>query len=369
MSVRQAQSPTRRRAILACLGMALAGCPAADPDAPTSAARPAAASVQPAPSSPRCRDEPTVPVLGLPSRAGEYCLDAGVDVRRYGLEAPLGLDAGCAELFPGACDLEKSFGLDRLLTLQYTRWQGPRIEVRLRVSEFGGPRAAYGFYAARVLADVDTDARPFSRLSVKGRGALRDEVAYLWSGRRVAELRMSSPTETPDVVRSVATRELGELATRLDLAGNELLPYELVILESAEFEGPVVAIVDDHLLDLAGSGPGATADASDDAGGYRQLLAVRRDESSAKDLVALLGREYSGKWLRTKTVLRVRRARAGHDPETWYFARSGAVVVGVGPLRGADSGGRALDDAATSWFERLERLNSRVRSAPRPEAR
>ena len=369
MSVRRGQSPTRWRAILACLGLGLAGCSVADPDPPFAAAGSTPSSAHLALRAPRCRDESTVPVLGLPARAGEYCLDAGVDVRRYGLEAPLGLDAGCAELFPGGCDLEKSFGLDRLQTLQYTRWRGPRIEVRIRVSEFGGPRAAYGFYAARVLADADSEARPFSRLSVKGRGAWRDEVAYLWSARRVAELRMSSPTETPDVVRSVATRELGELATRLDFAGNEPLPYELAILENAEFEGPVVSIVDHHLLELSGSGPGATADARDETGGYRQLLAVRRDESSAKDLVALLGREYSGKWFRTKTVLRVRRARAGHNPETWYFARSGAVVVGVGPLRAAESSGRALDDGATSWFERLERLNSRVRRAPRPEAR
>src|SRR6478609_9264144 len=60
----------------------------------------------------------------FPRTAGDYCVDPNSEARAFGENAPNSLDAVCTELFDGECEVYKSFGLRRVVTLRYIDGKG-----------------------------------------------------------------------------------------------------------------------------------------------------------------------------------------------------------------------------------------------------
>ena len=54
----------------------------------------------------------------FPRVAGEYCIDPNGDARAYGEGASGTLDTVCTELLHGECEVYKSFGLRRVVTVR-----------------------------------------------------------------------------------------------------------------------------------------------------------------------------------------------------------------------------------------------------------
>src|SRR6187200_118974 len=91
----------------------------------------------------------------FPRTAGEYCVDPNSEARAFGENAPNSLDAVCTELFDGECEIYKSFGLRRVVTLRYIDGKGSPGAVNVNLSRFATAEGAYGFFTKRVVADAD----------------------------------------------------------------------------------------------------------------------------------------------------------------------------------------------------------------------
>ncbi|MET0793682.1 MAG: DUF6599 family protein, partial [Polyangiaceae bacterium] len=89
----------------------------------------------------------------FPRVAADYCLDPNGEARAFGENAPNSLDAVCTELFDGECEVYKSFGLRRVVTLRYIDGKGSPGAVNVNLSRFATPEGAYGFFTKRVVAD------------------------------------------------------------------------------------------------------------------------------------------------------------------------------------------------------------------------
>ena len=290
-------------------------------------------------------------------------MDIRVDVQRYGAGFPLALDWGCTEIFAGECELYKERDLRSIKTFRYV-CQTSGEEVSGVLSEFGHVRGAFRLFSLRRSLIEQVEERA---LSGGGARMIRaPHAAIIWAGRRVLQLRLLERLDVPkgetfspagSAVRWAALTDLNlELMGR---AAGSL--YELTILGTDLREAAHVDLFDDELLGIQGSGAGAI---SSKPGAHQQLISVRRDETGAKDFLNVLSREFVGQLIQEKTVVRARRRRAGFAPESWLFARSGRVVVGVGAAVDVSAG--SLDGEAwqTAALAELSRLQTSVRQHP-----
>lgn len=320
-----------------------------------------------------CRTAHEDPGLGVPIHAGTFCLDVRVDVQRYGAGFPLGLDWGCTEVLAGECDIYKDKELRSIKTFRYASASGS-AEISGVLSEFSHARGAFSLFALR---------RAFAQRGVAPRAGLFQEkkatsgaarvfrnrqLAAIWGGRRVLELRrMDSVHEAnsagADGPSDVAWAELTDTILQQFGRGEGGI-YELDILEDSSGSASIDLFQDD-LLGIRGSGHGAIAR---EGVSHQQLISVRRDESAAKDFLTLLSREFGGQLLKEKSVVRARRRRPGFAPETWFFSRSGRVVVGVGPGDEVESRG---DHEADLWqgtaLAEIAQLQKLVHGRPPPD--
>lgn len=314
-------------------------------------------------SRPACAPDSGALAPELPGRVGDFCLLQTMDVRRYGRGSGGGLGGICDELFGGACDRYRSYGMAAILVARLGDLRLPSRSVRVVVTEFEKPAGAFGFYARRLVGEghpAQSKARPFE--VAWGRAAGAEGVAFVWRGRRVAELTYESDEETPDEAARAAATVLGGLVEQIanTLGGPLDVPYEVRFLEQDPVLPLGVRLLPEGPLGLQGIGEGAESFVSDTHGSYRVVLFVRADEPSAKDTLGGIQRALAAPPLSKKTrILSARRLRSGHDPESWYFSREGRVIVGVGPDAEGD---RVLADGALR--ARLDDLIRRVRRSP-----
>ncbi len=145
-------------------------------------------------------------------------------------------------------------------------------------------------------------------------------------------------------------------------------PFELRLLDDRSLSPSAFRVFEEDMLGLSGAGPALLAEHSGPPAGHFELVAVRRDEASAKDLLSLLTRDFMGFWQRNKTVLAARRTQNGQAPEAWYFARQGRMVLGVGQLAGTRRAGESSDAFRERALRLLDDLLRRARRTPLPEA-
>jgi hypothetical protein len=60
----------------------------------------------------------------FPRTEAGYCIDPNAETRSYGAEAKGSLDEVCTQQFDGECEVYKSFGLKRVVTLRYVDGAG-----------------------------------------------------------------------------------------------------------------------------------------------------------------------------------------------------------------------------------------------------
>ena len=284
-----------------------------------------------------CAADPEKTLPELPARAAGYCLLRGSDVLRYGNKGGGGLGAVCVELFDAECELYRSYGLSEVTVARYGDEKKSGRFVNVVLTGFDRASSAFGFFQRRALGSLAGEEAMVSPLLLpegQGRAFLGPSVLYVWRGRQVAEFSYLSEDQTPQEMRAQSAEILPSFAapSAASLGGGSKVPFEVEFLESLRALPPGVRITPDHWLEIAGSGPGAEAHIQGASGRYRVVLAVRADESGAKDLMRMvrqaLGSPPSGK---KEVMLKARRLRAGHTPESWLFVREGRTVMGLGP--------------------------------------
>jgi hypothetical protein len=276
----------------------------------------------------------------FPRVAAGYCIDPNGDARSYGEAAKGTLETVCTELLDGECEVYKSYGLKRVVTLRYVDGAGSSGTVNVTTSRFATAEGAYAFFTKRVVADGDpADGAP-KEIAAGGKGALGTGIAYVWRGELVVELSYSNELETPDQIKVTSAKILPELARSI----GEQLPGELSAL-------PAVRLLPQpHLvpmgisyqhrdaLGISGLGAGAVGFYQDGAERYRVVGLARADEDSAKDVLGTLKKlpgARAQKDLGFDAVLFSTREAEGAPQAEWLAGRSGSSVIIVGdePLK------------------------------------
>src|SRR6187402_2331136 len=299
----------------------------------------------------------------FPRTAGDYCLDPNGEARAFGESAPSSLDAVCTELFDGECEIYKSFGLRRVVTLRYIDGKGSPGAVNVNLSRFSSAEGAYGFFTKRVVADADPAEAAPAPLDAGGAGALGSGIAYVWRADLVAELSYTNELEPPDQLKASATRLLPPIAKAMgaQMPGDAHLPKAATLLP-AEHRVPMgISYAAKDLLGIAGTGPGALGFYKDGEERSRVFALSRADEDSAKDVLKTLRKLDGAKGLKDTGVDAI--AFSTRDEESsplvgWVVGRKGATVVGVGDEVFALRGKADAQAARSPEAKKLERVKA-----------
>jgi hypothetical protein len=271
----------------------------------------------------------------FPRSAADYCVDPNSEARAFGENAPNSLDAVCTELFDGECEVYKSFGLRRVVTLRYIDGKGSPGAVNVNLSRFASVEGAYGFFTKRVVADADPAETVPAALDAGGAGALGSGIAYVWRADMVAELSYTNELEPPDQLKASAGRVLPPIAKAMGdaLPGDKQLPRAVAILPVEHRLAMGISYAAKDLLGIAGTGPGAIGFYQEGSERYRVFSLTRADEDSAKDVLKTLRKVDGAKGLKDTGVDAI--AFSSREEETsplvgWVVGRKGSTVVGVG---------------------------------------
>ena len=299
----------------------------------------------------------------FPRIGGDYCVDPNGEARAFGESAPNSLDAVCTELFDGECEIYKSYGLRRVVTLRYIDGKGSPGAVNVNLSRFASAEGAYGFFTKRVVADADPAETVPAALDAGGAGALGSGIAYVWRADMVAELSYTNELEPPDQLKASAQRALPPIAKAMGdaLPGDAHLPKPVTLLPVANRLPMGVSYAAKDLLGVAGTGPGALGFYRDGAERYRVFSLTRADDDSAKDVLKTLRKVEGAKALKDTGVDAVVFSMRDEESSPlvgWVVGRKGSTVVGVGDelfvLRGkADSQAARIPEA-----KKLERVKA-----------
>lgn len=280
-----------------------------------------------------CAKASATPIEGLVGMTNGYCIDAAVDVRRYGIGAPSPLSSVCVELFNGECELYKSYGLEGVKTLQYVAADGSDAQVNVVVSRFRRSAGAFGFYTHRILGDGPPSHVTMESLEVEGRAAFGVGMSVLWRGKQVIEATYIREDATPQEIEEQSPDVLHPMMQVFSskMTGATEPERSVRLLEIPELDHLGVRAYNDGLLHLVGTGPGIVGHFSTPPHPHRVLIAERRDEQGSKDLLRLFRRSGVSKKLKGRDIIRLRHTEDGKSPETWYFRRHNKMTIGVGP--------------------------------------
>jgi len=318
----------------------------------------------------------TVSAGYFPRTAGDYCIDPNSEAKTFGEAASAPLDGVC-DLFDGECEIYKSFGLKRVVTVQYVDGKGSPGTVSVTLSRFASPEAAYGFFTKRVVADADPLEAAPAPLEAGGAGALGTGMAYVWRGEMVGELRYVHELESPEQIKQSGSRVLPVIAQGLgaQLPGStDELPSVARLPKESRIPSGVTYEYRD-LLGVSGAGKGAVGYYKDGERRYRVFASVRPDEESAKDVSKTLKKLEGAHGFKDSPIdaiaLGLREAE-GEPKVEWVVGRSGNTVIGVGDevftlgKGGPDAQVPRLTQAEK--MEKVQALLSNKAPAPGPKA-
>jgi hypothetical protein len=255
-------------------------------------------------------------------------------VRRYGAFASSPLDEVCIELFNGECELYKSYGLEGVKTLQYVASDSLATHVSVVVSSFRKSTGAFGFFTRRILGDGQPSQVTVKSLATTGRAVAGTGMTILWRGKDVVELTYINEEETPQEMERNSPAVLHPLAEAIakDLVGPTEPERGVRFLESLGADPLGVMVLVDGIMQINGTGPAAVGYFSKGEMPHRVVIAERRDDDGAADLMRLLRRTGASEKLKDRDIIRVRTTRENAPPETWYMRRNDEVVLMLGPL-------------------------------------
>src|SRR5260221_1737977 len=297
----------------------------------------------------------------FPRLVGQYCVDPNGDTRAYGEGAKASLDDVCTQQLDGECEVYKSYGLRRVVSLRYVDGLGSQGAVAVTLSRFVSKEGAFGFFTKRVIADGDPARITLTELSAGAAGALGSGIAYVWRSEHLAELSYTNETESPDQMRESGKRVLPDLARALgDRLPGDTAPPPAVALLPKEGRLPMgVAYAIGDVLGISGLGSGAIGYYKDGGKRWRGFALARADDDAAGDVLETLKKAHRASSIKD-LVFPALALSAQHDdtaPKTeWVVGRRGSHVLGVGDEELVLGGGRSKEEEQRVKRSRDEKL-------------
>jgi hypothetical protein len=273
----------------------------------------------------------------FPPSVGGYCVDAQVEVRTYGEQGKLDMEAVCTTAFDGECAVYNQFGLKRLVSLRYIDGAGTGSTADVYLSRFADAVGAYAMFTKRVVADGDpADPATPKPLEAGGAGALGTGRAYVWKDKYLVELQYNNEQETPEALASSSAKALSALGAAIGakLAGSTALPPAVAALPEHSRIANGVQLLAKDALGIAGLGPLAVGFYLEPPLRYRLAALVAADDAKAMEAWKLLkGRPgalpVGGVGDEAVAVTLTPPAPNGGHRD-YVFTRKGPVIVGVG---------------------------------------
>ncbi len=307
----------------------------------------------------------------FPRTVDSYCVDPQAEVRTYGDQGKLGLDAVCTTAFDGDCTVYDELGLRRLVSLRYADGGGGGGTVDVYLSRFADTTGSYAMFTQRVVADADpaepTTPKP---LRAGAAGAIGIGRAYVWKDRYLVELQYNNEQETPEAIERSSSRVLAAIAEQVGarLPGSPDLPPAVRALPGEHRIVNGTQLVAKDALGVPGLGPLAVGYYADGAVRYREVALVAEGEAKAAAAWSLVRARAGALPVPELGGEAVRATFTSKDhpdapPREYVFARKGTLIVGIGDeetgIAGADrtTGSRlGLDQKAArikAWIASL----------------
>lgn len=297
----------------------------------------------------------------FPRKVDDYCIDPNGDTRAYGDAAKATLDDVCIQQLDGECEVYKSYGLKRVVTLRYVDGKGTPGAVAVTLSRFAAKEGAFGFFTKRVVADGDPARITLSQLAAGAAGALGSGIAYVFRGDHLAELSYTNESESPDQMRESGRLTLPGLAKAIGdaLPGEATLPTAVTLLPVDHRLPMGVSYSVDNVLGLSGVGGGAMGYYEDGGKRWRVIALMRTDDDAASDVLETLRKTHRASILKDLIFPAV-AVSVHHDdsaPKTdWVIGRRGAKVFGVGDEELVLGGGKSKEEEQRAKLTRDEKF-------------
>ena len=299
-------------------------------------------------------------------------MDPQGEVRTYGEQAKLGLDAVCTTAFDGDCTVYDDLGLQRLVSLRYADGGGGGGTVDVYLSRFADTTGSYAMFTQRVVADADpaepTTPKP---LHAGAAGAMGIGRAYVWKDRYLVELQYNNEQETPEAIEQSSARVLAAIAEQIGtrLPGSPDLPVAVRALPGDHRIVNGVQLVAKDALGVQGLGPLAVGYYAEGAVRYREVALVAADEAravAAWNLVrarpgALPAPEVGGEAVR---VTFGSQANPEAPLREYVFARRGTLLVGIGDEDLGVAGADRTPGSRLGRDQKVARLKAWLRTRP-----
>ena len=268
----------------------------------------------------------------------DYCIDPQGDTRAFGEHAKLTLEDVCTSAVDGECEVYKSYGLKRFVSLRYVDGSGAGGGVEIYLSQYNDAAGAYGMFTRRVVAGGDPADESAPRfLDAGGSGAIGTGRAYVWRGDELAELQYINENESPAQLAKSSEAVLTPLAKQMGakLPGALDKPPSVAALPVAHLVGPnAYTFFPKDALGVTGAGGGGVGFYKDGDRRYRLLAIQKNDVEQAKDVMktwkARPGTVVVPPAPGDESLHVVMQASPDSAKVEWLITRKGALVAGVG---------------------------------------
>jgi len=304
----------------------------------------------------------------FPRTVLRYCIDPQGDTKTYGEKGKLSMDEVCTTAFDGECEVYKTFGLKRVVSLRYVDGAGGGGSVEVILSQFADAGGGYGMFTKRVIADADpAGAQAPKPIAAGGAGALGSGRGYAWKGAYLVELTYINEQESREEIihssEAIVTAVAKEIGQRLP--GSADKPAAARALPEANMVPNGIQYFPKNPPGLTNAGPAAIGYYRDGEKRYRLVAIARDDADQAKDTMkAIKGRPGTLPLAQVGDEGAQIVLQAPDRPKAEYlFARRGALVGGI-----TDEELVAADAARLTKDEKTARLRAWLTAAPAPAA-
>ena len=230
----------------------------------------------------------------FPRVAGGYCVNPDGETRAFGDKAPAPI-AGLYALYDGGGVVYETFGIKRMVTVDYVDGAGGTGTVAVVLSSFPSADNAYGLYASKVISDADP-ARPDipRKVDVGSPAALGTGNLIAAKGTYLLELAYVNTAESGDAdkLRASADKILPPIAKEIlaKLPGTNAVPVTVTKLPTDQQLPFGVSLTLQDALGAPGTGVAAVGYYKDGDKRYRVLSIVKADAEQAKDVLKSFAR-------------------------------------------------------------------------------
>jgi hypothetical protein len=294
----------------------------------------ASASASANPAAPEEAPPPAALPAWVPTRAGEFVIDAHADSQRFGGAGETPITAVC-EFLASDCATLDALRLGRALRVSYGQGGGRSARVDVTVLSFGNAENAYAYFTGEIAAAEELGRPRFTPLAAGAAAVIGETSALVVRAEHVAELRFTDPKLPPAAVAKSASHGLAPVARVFGsaLPGEAVVPQAALLLPEAGRQPLAVRYDATDACGLPGVGPGARARYTTDGGAEELAILVRLDEEAAEDVLDTLRKLPGSRVIkqapyRATRVLRVDDAQGGRVE--WVFGQKGRLIAGVG---------------------------------------